>query len=139
VRPLLRALADQFPRLGIPGAWLALFDATEQQPGATARLALAYDQAAGAEGGAAATLPVDDAATLFATADLIPDAFRPQDRRLVLAVEPLFFNARPLGYLVLELGPRDGLVYVTLAEQVSSALEGARLQDAIVNRSTRAP
>jgi DNA-binding LacI/PurR family transcriptional regulator len=139
VRPLLRALADQFPRLGIPGAWLALFDVTEQQPGATARLALAYDEAASAQGGAAATLPADDAATSFTTADLIPDAFRPQDRRLVLAVEPLFFNARPLGYLVLELGPRDGLVYVTLAEQVSSALEGARLQDAIVNKSTRAP
>ena len=137
VRPLLRALADQLPRLGIPGAWLALFDGTEHQPGASARLALAYDEAAGAGGGTAATLPADDAAT-FATAELLPDAVRPSNRRLILAVEPLFFNARPLGYLVLEIGPRDGLVYVTLAEQVSSALEGVRLQNEIVQRPTRA-
>ena len=115
-----------------------MFDATEHGPATSAHLALAYDETAGADGGAAAALPAEDAGT-FATAELVPDAVRPSNRRLILAVEPLFFNARPLGYLVLELGPRDGLVYVTLAEQVSSALEGARLQNEIVQRPTRAP
>jgi len=118
---LLRALADQLARLDIPGAWLALFHRAE--PGA-ARLALAYDEAA--PNGVALSLPGDDAPS-FAAEELVPAAVRPSGRRLTMVVEPLFFNARPLGFLVLELGPREGLVYGSLAEQVSSALEGARL------------
>jgi hypothetical protein len=124
VPQLLRALADQLPRLGIPGAWLALFDGAQHQPAVSARLALAYDGSA--PNGMAVVLPENDAAA-FTTEDLLPAAVRPANRRLAVAVEPLFFNARPLGFLVLELGPREGLVYVSLAEQVSSALEGARL------------
>jgi len=84
-------------------------------------------------------LPGDDDAPPFATEELVPDAVRPVNRRLAVAVEPLFFNERPLGFLVLELGPREGLVYVSLAEQVSSALEGARLLEELIAKTTRRP
>lgn len=128
---LLRALGEQVTRLGIPGAWLALFQGAEQR---LARLALAYDHEA--LGGVSLLLPGNDAPS-FAAEDLVPASVRPLGRRLAIAVEPLFFNARPLGFLVLELGPREGLVYGSLAEQVSSALEGARLVDELSQTSTR--
>ena len=136
VPPLLRALADQLPGLAIPGAWLALFEGGEPQPPVSARLALAYDEAA--PSGVPVLLPAEDAAA-FPADELIPDAVRPADRRLALAVEPLSFNARPLGFLVLELGPREGLVYVSLAEQVSSALEGARLLGELTDKRRAGP
>ena len=127
---LLRALVEQLARLGIPGAWLALFQGAEHR---LARLALAYDQEA--PSGASLLLPGDDALA-FAAEDLVPASVRPLGRRLAVAVEPLFFNARPLGFLVLELGPREGLVYGSLAEQVSIALEGARLVEELAQIST---
>jgi phosphoserine phosphatase RsbU/P len=146
---LLRAVADQLPRLGIAGAWLALFEQgpamdsgrqsatrardTAEPPPASARLALAYDEATPGQ----AAVPVLADAPVFATEELMPAACRPAGRRLAVAVEPLFFNARALGFLVLELGPREGIVYESLAEQVSSALEGARLLGKLVQEATR--
>ena len=61
--------------------------------------------------------------------DLLPALFETLARRASIVVEPLFFHERPLGCLLLEMGPREGMVYESLAEQVSSALEGARLVD----------
>ncbi|HET6147872.1 MAG TPA: substrate-binding domain-containing protein [Polyangia bacterium] len=130
---LLRALADQFPRLDIPGAWVALFEDAGRQ---SARLALAYDELD--PSGKPVSLPERDPPP-FTAEELIPAAARPLGRRLSVAVEPLFFNARPLGFLVLELGPQEGLLYASLAEQVSSALEGARLLAQLGDRSTRRP
>jgi DNA-binding LacI/PurR family transcriptional regulator len=133
---LLRALADQLPRLAIPGGWLALFEGAGQQPPVSARLALAYDE--GAPGGVPVLLPTGDAPA-FPADELVPAVVRPVNRRLALAVEPLSFNARPLGFLVLELGPREGLVYVSLAEQVSSALGGARLLEELIDKRRADP
>ena len=137
---LLRAVAEQLPRLGIPGAWLSLFAGSDEQPAALARLALAYDQAA--TRGVSLLLPAADTPP-FAAEMVVPDAVRPTGRRLAIVVEPLFFNARPLGFLALELGPPEGLVYTSLAEQVSSAVEGARLGDQLADQlvpdATRPP
>ncbi len=118
---LLRALAEQLPRLGIPGAWLALFSDGDRQ---AARLVLAYDQSA--PNGATTSLPSPETPPVAAD-ELVLTAVRALDRRLTLVVEPLFFNARALGFLILELGPGEGLVYGSLAEQMSSALHGALL------------
>jgi hypothetical protein len=67
----------------------------------------------------------------------VPAAARASDRRFTIAVEPLFFDARPFGFLVLELGPPEGLVYVTLAEQVSSALDRVHLKDELTRKRVR--
>jgi sigma-B regulation protein RsbU (phosphoserine phosphatase) len=127
---LVPAIAEQLPRLGIPGAWLALFEG-EPRPAPTARLMLAYDEADAARATSAG------AGVVFPAKDLIPAAARPAGRRLSLVVEPLFFQAEQLGFMVLELGPREGLVYESLGEQVSSAIEGARLVEKLVAEATR--
>jgi hypothetical protein len=131
VPQLLMALAEEFPRLGIPGAWLALFDDTQCR---SARLALAYDETVSS--GVPFSLPSHDT-SVFAADELVPAGARAFDRRFTVAVEPLFFDARPLGFLVLELGPPEGLVYVSLAEQVSSALDRAHLNDELTRKPAR--
>jgi len=128
---LLPAIAEQLPRLGIAGAWLVLFEG-EARPAQRARLSLAYDEAApGATAASVGTGP------LLESGELIPAAARPAGRRLAVVVEPLFFHEQALGFLALEIGPREGLVYESLGEQVSSALQGARLVEKLVDEATR--
>ena len=121
VTSLIPAVADQISRLGIAGGWLSRF-VDPERPAATARLLLGYDDAA--LEGTRPDVP-------FPSEELIPTAIRPMDRRLAVAVEPLFVNDQQLGFLVLELGPREGIIYESLAEQVSSALERTRLLELI--------
>ena len=59
-----------------------------------------------------------------AAVDPIPAMFEMLGRRAAIVVEPLFFHERPLGCLMLEMGPREGMVYESLAEQVSSNTYG---------------
>ena len=73
----------------------------------------------------------------MAARELLRTATATLARRTSIVVEPLFFHARALGYLLLEMGPREGIVYESLAEQVSSALEGARLVTRLVEEATR--
>jgi signal transduction histidine kinase len=42
-------------------------------------------------------------------------------------VEPLYFQDKSLGYVVFEIGPRDGNTYELLRNNLSSALQGAML------------
>ena len=51
----------------------------------------------------------------------------PGKRRYSLVVEPLFFGAHHLGFVLFEMGPREGGIYEALRGQLSSALEGALL------------
>jgi AraC-like DNA-binding protein len=46
-------------------------------------------------------------------------------------VEPLYFQDRPLGFIVCELGPHEGDVYELIRGNLSSALQGAHLFDEI--------
>jgi DNA-binding LacI/PurR family transcriptional regulator/serine phosphatase RsbU (regulator of sigma subunit) len=131
VAPLLRAIAEQLPRFGIPAGWLALFGAGGG-PAASARLVLAHDERAPAgDAGAGGVAPE------FPAAELLPAEARPAGRRASLVVEPLFFGAEALGFVVLEMGPPEGIVYESLGEQVSAALEGARLVEKVVEEATR--
>jgi sigma-B regulation protein RsbU (phosphoserine phosphatase) len=140
------AVEHQLPRLGLPGAWLALYD---EAPGGAesdartpavlpphVRLTLSYDveeSANGIPGGARAPTPE----RTVATQDLLRAATEPLGRRSAVIVEPLFAHERALGYLLLEMGPREGIVYESLAEQVSGAIEGARLTARLVEEATR--
>jgi len=139
VAALTGAVAHQLPRLAIPGAWMALYE-TGARPGphtpdAPARVVLRYDAEPVLAGAAFdATAPAEPA---IAADALLPTIVAPLGRRVSIVVEPLFFHDRPLGCLLLEMGPREGLVYESLAEQVSSALEGARLVTRLVEEATR--
>jgi DNA-binding LacI/PurR family transcriptional regulator/serine phosphatase RsbU (regulator of sigma subunit) len=139
VSALASAVVRQLPRLGIPGAGMVL--AAPADPPAAAgvpperlTLTFSYDVAA------PSSPPDEDIAPrekTLAPTELLSTVVDPLRRRTAVIVEPLFFHDRALGALALEMGPREGFVYESLAEQVSSALEGARLVARLVEEATR--
>jgi len=132
VAALTGAVERQLPHLGIPGTWMALYEeATADTATDTARVVLAHDVER--DPGNAEPRP---GATMTPAA-LMPAVVDPLGRRCSLIIEPLYFHDRALGSLLLEMGPREGIVYESLAEQVSSALEGARLVARLVEEATR--
>jgi phosphoserine phosphatase RsbU/P len=111
------ALAERLPALGIPSAYVALYDDPEA-PRRSARLIVAYER------GMLCDLP--EGGLSFPTLELLPQRFRQGPRRSLL-VQALFFEDRPLGFVLFELGARRRLVCELLRELISAALQGARL------------
>jgi DNA-binding LacI/PurR family transcriptional regulator/serine phosphatase RsbU (regulator of sigma subunit) len=140
VSALTGAIEHQLPRLAIPSAWMALYDEGAAAPptaDAPARLVVAYDAEPALDKGGAASSAPPAAGAIMPAVDLLPALFDKLARRASIVVEPLFFHERPLGCLLAEMGPREGMVYESLAEQISSALEGARLVTRLVEEATR--
>lgn len=117
-------LLQQLPTLGIPGCTLALYEDPEQP--VLARILAAYDTKG----------RVGQESPLFASQTLLPEALWPQDRRFSLVLMALYVRDEQLGYVLFELGPRDGDLYVALREQLSSALRVVQLIEE--NRRTQA-
>ena len=117
VERLAGVLSARLPDLGIESCYLALYE----NPAASieyARLVLAYSAGRQAELG--------PTGQRFPSAQLAPPELLP-DRRYSLLVEPLYFQTEPIGFVVFEVGPRDGDVYEVLGGHISSALKGALL------------
>ncbi len=115
---LTAALEGCLPRLGIPSAYLALYeDAGDSLE--YARLVMAYT-----DGG---KITLEPQGRRFPAIKLIPPDLLPRQRRFSLVVEPLFFQNKALGYVVFEIGPREGDIYEVLRSNLSSALQGASL------------
>lgn len=111
-------LSEHLPGLGIPSAYLVLYESNGY-----ARLMAAYTEQGRAELG--------PAGWRFPGKQLLPPEFLPQDRRYSLVVEPLYFQDKALGYAVFEIGPRDSDIYELLRANLSSAIQGALLFDEI--------
>ena len=60
-----------------------------------------------------------------------------KQRRATHVLQPLFFEREQLGYVLLEMGPRLGIVYETLRDQIGSALKGALLVQQVVDETAR--
>jgi PAS domain S-box-containing protein len=127
LQELIGVLARDLPRLGIPGCFLALYEDPDE-PAAWARLILAYDPTGPIE--------LEASGRRFPSRQLLPAGMFPQDRRASLVVEPLHFQRQPLGYVVFEVGPRNGALYATLQAQISSALLGTQLVQRVRERSS---
>ena len=114
---LTDALTECLPRLGIPSAYLALYDNPAESLD-QARLILAYTEKG--------RIPLDPAGRRYPASQLVPPDLLPH-RRYSLVVEPLYFQEKPIGFVVFELGPHEGDVYELLRGNLSSALQGAFL------------
>jgi diguanylate cyclase (GGDEF)-like protein len=117
-----RALVERLPRLGVPSACVSLYEGKSEH----ARVAVAWDAERG----------LDTAARgrAFPAQELVPRDLLPARRRTTLLVEPLFFEDEPLGFAVLEMGPREGVIYEALRDQLSAALHGARLVQRVLHK-----
>jgi sigma-B regulation protein RsbU (phosphoserine phosphatase) len=119
VERLMEVLADGLPRLGIPSAYLALYEDPAASDG-WARLSLAYSQAGRVE--------LEPDGQRFLALQLAPKGMWPPDDARgpwSFVAQPLFFRETQLGFALFEVGPLDGNVYEVLRREISSALQGA--------------
>jgi PAS domain S-box-containing protein len=125
---LMDTLARELPRLGIPACYLSLYE-DPKRPIELSRLTLAYDLQRG-------RLDLEAEKQSFPSPNLVPQGMLPQDRRYNLVTEALYFREEQLGFVLFETGSRKGPIsgmlqkgpiYGMLREEISSALQGARL------------
>ena len=124
---LMDTLAQQLPRLGIPGCYLSLYE-HPARPTETSRLILAYDERRG-------RLESEAGKQVFPSRYLAPEGMLPRNRSYSMVVEALYFREEQLGFVLFEVGPRDGPIYDALREMISSALQGALLVRRVKERS----
>jgi len=135
VGSLVRAAAARLPRLRILSCFMSLYERGE--PAAeSSRLVLSYDAARPAAGeprpgGLFAPESLDG--LVFPSRQLAPRGTLP-DRRATFVVQPLFFKEDQLGFVLFEMGPREGTIYEALREQISAALKGALLVQEVVEK-----
>jgi DNA-binding LacI/PurR family transcriptional regulator len=129
---LMDVLAQELSQLTIPGCYLSLYE-TCSEPAerelevstAWSRLMLAYNEvdASRSEG----RIELESGGQRFPSRQLMPEGFLPQERQFNMVLEPLYFREDQIGFILFEVGPREGEVYEILCTQLSSALKGAQL------------
>jgi CheY-like chemotaxis protein/signal transduction histidine kinase/DNA-binding LacI/PurR family transcriptional regulator len=134
VNHIMDVLALRLPVLGLPGAYVCLYEDPQtyeypQQVSEWSRLVLAY--------GPAGRKEIETTGLRFASRQLLPPDCWPQDKLLDWAVEPLYVKKQQIGYIVFETGPRDGQIYYTLRNQISSAIRGALQTEQMQKRATQ--
>ncbi|MFZ6028853.1 MAG: response regulator [Chloroflexota bacterium] len=127
-----QALSQGLAQLGIPAAYLALYEnpTAYHYPQAAppwSRLILAYQNDE--------RMPLENNALRFPTQQLLPDGMFPQDRRFTMLLQTLYFQDTQIGFALFEVGPSTWAVYHTLRGVISSALQGALLVQNIQQRS----
>ncbi len=115
---IMDVLAQDLPQLGISSCYLSLYE-DPADPTSWARLLLAYDEHG--------RIPIEPGGVRFLSRRLIPAHLIRNERRLDLVSLPLHFHNEYLGFIILEMGPRDGNIYEALRMQISSAMKGASL------------
>jgi signal transduction histidine kinase/DNA-binding LacI/PurR family transcriptional regulator/AraC-like DNA-binding protein len=126
---LMKLLALELPGLGIQSCFLSLYDEKGGNP-AWSRLILAF---VGRE-----RIPLDKNGVRFPTQQLVPPGMLPQDRLMAFDVEALYFEEDQIGFVMFEIGPRNGDVYATLRGHLSSALKSAELVQVALEAEAKA-
>lgn len=122
---LCEVLREHLPRFRIPRCFVATGNGGAD---AESRQVFALDS------GELAALPPEGLP--FRTSVIMCDAVRPLERT-TLVVHPMFMRDEILGYACFEVGPRDGAIFKTLGDLISSALKAAQLSRALVDEVTR--
>ncbi|MCK4907374.1 MAG: GGDEF domain-containing protein [Spirochaetes bacterium] len=67
---------------------------------------------------------------IFTTMNIIPDKYKSNKSRYTKMIFPLLFHKEQFGFICFETGPDEPIIYETLREQISSALNSALLIEA---------
>jgi phosphoserine phosphatase RsbU/P len=118
VGDLRKAIAENFPRLGIESCFVATYEA-DAVPSKFSNLVLAYDRRLDSP---------EREETRFSTDELLPMEVIGRSNALRnYVVAPLFFKQEILGYLVIEFDFVQTFAYEAIRDLVSAALKGAML------------
>jgi serine phosphatase RsbU (regulator of sigma subunit)/DNA-binding LacI/PurR family transcriptional regulator len=124
VEDLMDVLAQELPRLNIPGCYLALYEDPQpysypQPVPPWSRLILAYNEQG--------RMPLEPGGRRFPSHQLVPEGSFPQGRSYSMVMLSLHFQEDQLGFILFEIGPQEGTIYDILRGQISSSLQGALL------------
>lgn len=122
---LSQVLSEELKKLRIPGCYIALYQ--EEGEFSQAQLILAYSEN---------HLDSINALTMnswFSTQQLLPGNLAHPFCRQDFLVKSLHFEDKVLGYIVFELGSKDGFIYDVLRGQISSAIYGAMIFNKYLN------
>lgn len=141
-KALVDVLAEVLPPLGIPSAYLALY---EQRSGISGRAQRRYAYPDPAPEWSRLVLAYTEHGQIELAADglrfrsqqLVPPDLWPQERPYSYVVNPLYFLEQQIGFLLLEIGPRDGDVYGVLRSELASALHSNLLREQVRARAAR--
>jgi phosphoserine phosphatase RsbU/P len=126
--PQLRsALASHLPLLRVASLFVSRHDGYPG-PDDCSECILAYNEETG--------LQPDGNPRIYRTGEILPSELRPPWRHSMM-VQPLFFKEQPLGFCVMEIGAREGGVFKTIPELISTALKAILLAQTIVEEATR--
>jgi PAS domain S-box-containing protein len=118
VSGLMDILFNDLPKIGIPVGYLALYE-NPLVPKEWARLLLAYNEKGRIE--------LEPGGERFPSSQIIPHRFLPENRRITLILQALYFHKEQIGFLLLDAEQREPSVYEILRRDISSALFGAIL------------
>jgi signal transduction histidine kinase len=134
VAEVVATLAEELPKIGIPGCYVASYEPAtdtgeagtdaatapvEKESHPRSRVVLAY------ENGVRTDLDADG--TVFESVQLVPGGRLRRTSPYSMVAAPLYFKDEQLGFVLFELGPKIGWIYPALQEQLSAALHRAFL------------
>ncbi len=124
ISQLTDVLARRLPELGIPKGYLALYEDpcpyVYPQPAPTwSRLVLAFDRQG--------RVQLEPEGRRFRSRQLVPQTLLSHDRVYAMVAMPLYFAKRQFGFMLFEVGPRDGPLYRALTQEISSVLQSIML------------
>lgn len=124
--PALRGvIAEHLPRFRIPRCYVAMGDGGADS---VSRQMFAYD------GGRERELP--EGGIPFRTSQIIAPEVSPE-ARTTLIMHALFMQQEIIGHACFALGPKDGSVFKTLSDVMSSSLKAARMSEALIEEATK--
>ncbi len=118
VAELTSVVTQYVPELGIEGGCVSLYERPEMSTG-WVQLVVAFNEQG--------VLILPDEARRFPTRQLAPQGLFSPDRPHILVTMPLYFQQTRQGVIVLEVGPRQTVVYGALRLQLSTALHSVSL------------
>jgi signal transduction histidine kinase/DNA-binding LacI/PurR family transcriptional regulator/CheY-like chemotaxis protein len=111
---LATGLVEALQLLDISRCYLSLYE-DPQAPAAFARLIVAYDERGSIE--------LEAGGMRFPARQLVPRQFLRTDQVYSMVLEPLYFKADQLGFVLFEADTREEEIYEILADQISGALK----------------
>ena len=107
----MNTLASTLSGLGIRSCFLVLFEGAKQQK---SRLVLAFNDHE----------PYQQSRTLkFPSYIFLPKSILPMNRRLCMLISALNFTKPQLGYVVFEMGPWEGKIYLELRRIITNTMQ----------------
>jgi hypothetical protein len=118
MQELEETVIREIPRLNIPGFVISLYSDSNNKTENCRIFTLFRD---------GARVQPNENEAVYPSSILIPKSLLPSARRFSMIAAPLYFRFEHQGFILMETGTMDGIIYETAITQISSSLEGGLL------------